>query len=475
MEWLTFIGENLPWQVYLAAAFFIMTSTALNLLAQERKDEIALWLMGAQPEESWSKSFLSLFDALFGKHHLSARCFARSCIASVLAVSGIWGLMAMTGTLETRFAGAMAWTEALAIGIAVNLMADYVSLLETRFLLSRMDRLRSFGAQALVLLADLILSAAIILVVIEVVRWTGVVAEDNTSWAAIGLAFSVYSAPFYSTFLTSVWTWVYILSTWVLRLFTGLGLNRLPDVEHRPTLMLSLTLSGFVLAGAYASSLGLERGGDGLSPLERTVCHYAKGDVCERLLVLTDNPTAKLTLALNACEGGVETRCMDEAFARYETDGQTAARFWRAACDRGNARGCSNLGVLYAQGLGVAQDAVQAAALYRQGCDGGNAPGCTGLGVLYAQGLGVAQDAVQAAALYRQGCDGGDARGCTNLGVLYEQGLGVAQDEPRALALYEQACDMGQATGCYYAGWNLRDGIGVARDVQAALTLFLKA
>ena len=76
--------------------------------------DTAIQLMGGQTEESWSRTFLSLFDALFGKDHLTPKCFFRSCVASVLAVSGIWGLMAMTGTLDARFAGAMAWTEALA-------------------------------------------------------------------------------------------------------------------------------------------------------------------------------------------------------------------------------------------------------------------------------------------------------------------------------------------------------------------------
>ncbi|MDU8913618.1 tetratricopeptide repeat protein [Aestuariicoccus sp. MJ-SS9] len=412
MEWLNWLQGTLGWQAYLAAAFFLMTSAALNLLSRERKDDIALWLMGGHSEESWSKTFLSLFDAHFGENHLSGKCLFRSCIASVLAVSGIWGLMAMTGTLETRFANAMSMTEAIAIGVAVNLVADYLSLLETRFLLSRMPRLRSAPAQCLVLAADAVLTAAIILITIEIVKHTGLVPEKNASWAAIGLAFSVYSAPFYSTFLTSVWTWVYILSTWVLRLFTRLNLGVHLDVVNRPTLFLSLTLSGFVLLGSWGGSFALERGDDGLSPLERSVCSVAKGDVCERLLALTDNPTAKLTLAMNACEGGVNTRCMSEALALYETDGATAARFWRFACENGNAPGCTNLGIRYERGDGVDLDLPRALALYEQACSMNEATGCYYTGWSLRDGIGEVRDSQRALDFFRKACEMGEDRAC---------------------------------------------------------------
>lgn len=49
--------------------------------------------MGGDTTENWSKTFLSLFDALFGEEHFSLKCAIRSAIASLLAVTGIWGLM----------------------------------------------------------------------------------------------------------------------------------------------------------------------------------------------------------------------------------------------------------------------------------------------------------------------------------------------------------------------------------------------
>jgi hypothetical protein len=72
---------------------------------------------------------------------------------------------------------------------------------------------------------------------------------------------------------------------------------------------------------------------------------------------------------------------------------------------------------------------------------------CTELGVMYEKGRGVAKDEARAAALYKQACDGGYAGGCVDLGAAYASGRGVAKDELRAVALYKQVCDTGPCSG----------------------------
>ena len=73
-----------------------------------------------------------------------------------------------------------------------------------------------------------------------------------------------------------------------------------------------------------------------------------------------------------------------------------------------------------------------------QACTGRLAVGCTNLGSLYDEGMGVAKDETRAAGLYQQGCTGGGAEGCYNLGYDYEIGAGVAKDTARALQLYRR-------------------------------------
>ena len=94
----TFLQTNWGWAAGLAASMFGLALLAGSLLNPARKDEIALWLMGAQSEENWSRSFTSLFDAVFGAQHLSLRCFIRSAVTSLVAVAVIWLMMGNLGT-----------------------------------------------------------------------------------------------------------------------------------------------------------------------------------------------------------------------------------------------------------------------------------------------------------------------------------------------------------------------------------------
>ena len=73
------------------------------------------------------------------------------------------------------------------------------------------------------------------------------------------------------------------------------------------------------------------------------------------------------------------TELGDEAYEKG--DYQKAAQLYQKACDGGDAGGCYNLGVLYADGQGVNQDYQKAAQLYQKTCDSGNAEGCYNLGV----------------------------------------------------------------------------------------------
>ncbi len=54
----------------------------------------------------------------------------------------------------------------------------------------------------------------------------------------------------------------------------------------------------------------------------------------------------------------------------------TAEKLYVKACDGDLARGCSHLGYVYANGLGIKQDDFKANELFRKACDGGNARGC---------------------------------------------------------------------------------------------------
>lgn len=77
----------------------------------------------------------------------------------------------------------------------------------------------------------------------------------------------------------------------------------------------------------------------------------------------------------------------------------------------------------FADGLGEGKtalefnDYVKAAEAFERSCTGGNAQGCLELGALYEQGVGVAQNPYKASSLYAQACREGEAKGCSRMGL----------------------------------------------------------
>jgi TPR repeat protein len=67
------------------------------------------------------------------------------------------------------------------------------------------------------------------------------------------------------------------------------------------------------------------------------------------------------------------------------------------------------------------------------------------LGVLYHNGQGVAQDHAKAREWYEKAAAKGDASAMFNLGVLYDNGFGVAKDYAKAREWYEKAAARGHA------------------------------
>jgi len=61
------------------------------------------------------------------------------------------------------------------------------------------------------------------------------------------------------------------------------------------------------------------------------------------------------------------------------------------------------------------------------------------LGALYENGPGVAQDYAKAREWYEKAAAKGEANAMANLGALYQAGLGVAQDFAKARKWYEKA------------------------------------
>ncbi|MEM7745394.1 MAG: tetratricopeptide repeat protein [Pseudomonadota bacterium] len=445
-----FFQTNWGWAAGLAASMSALTLLA-GLLAKPLKDNIALWLMGTHEERSWARSFIALFDSVFGVRHLSLTCFLRSAIASLIAVTLIWLLMGEAGAIGIRLEKEFSLGAVLILALAVNVLADYISLLETRWLLGLMPRIRSWWAQALVLAADLVISAAIIWLAILAYVHTPFHEGEINSFAEILGVFSIFSVLFYSTFLTSVWTWGYILSTWVLRLVKRLRLAEWLDVEGQPVRILSLVTGAVTFAGALAASVPLAKDAEGLSAADRALCTVFKGEVCLSVAGLTEAERTKLDLVLptlSACDGLFMEQCVNLGFPQAGVGRRAAAEMADLACGAGDAYACAMLGFMYEHGLGVGQGVGKASLLYRRSCDAGHSAGCTRLALLRAAGGAVGQDLAYVLRLLERSCDRNHAPACAGLGRHYEKGIGVGKDREVALSYYERACGRGYGPSC---------------------------
>ena len=83
-----------------------------------------------------------------------------------------------------------------------------------------------------------------------------------------------------------------------------------------------------------------------------------------------------------------------DAYNRGDYD--TALKEWRPLAEQGLSQAQYNLGLMYAEGEGVAQDYQEAVRWYRLAAEQGHASGQFSLGAMYTAGQGVPKDYVLA-------------------------------------------------------------------------------
>ncbi len=104
-------------------------------------------------------------------------------------------------------------------------------------------------------------------------------------------------------------------------------------------------------------------------------------------------------------------------------DYQTALREWKPLAEQGDGLAQNNLGILYDEGHGVAQDFARAAEWYQKAAEQRHDDAQNNLGRLYENGLGVEQDLVRAHMWYNLAATQGNGAGLDNMdGVAAKMG-----------------------------------------------------
>lgn len=225
--------------------------------------------------------FIETFDGIFGDRHLTWRCFWRSCVASIMAVfvmTVVWAVLNPISWQQfLRYVGVDAGVDAFRMififAFFLNLVPDYISLLETRWIFRKVAHA---GMKELIVLLvlDAILTGVIffsgvgIIILIYSVNtgdWVGVhtVLEFLNAFILFRGSEIPLGIFFYSTYFTSFWLYLFIAASVATKLLYSLGRTgnqvlALLKIEEKPFNSMGLLLIGLLtLAFAIYAIIGI--------------------------------------------------------------------------------------------------------------------------------------------------------------------------------------------------------------------------
>lgn len=155
-------------------------------------------------------------------------------------------------------------------------------------------------------------------------------------------------------------------------------------------------------------------------------------------------------------------------------DPQAALSYYRRAAEAGEASAHSQIGHMYAQGIGVAQDNATALKHFQLGAAKGHPASQNGLGYMYMHGYGVEVSYKKALEHFRAAADKGNPEAQFNLGAMYIGGMGVKRAYDKALHYFTLAAHQGHTLALYNLGQMHLNGLGTQQSCSVAAQ-FLKA
>lgn len=162
-----------------------------------------------------------------------------------------------------------------------------------------------------------------------------------------------------------------------------------------------------------------------------------------------------------------------EAFEHKDYEG--ALTEWKQLAVLGMARAQNSLGVMYDQGIGVAEDRIRAAGLFRDAASQGFGGAQVNLGVMYLRGRGVTQDHRTALDWLTRAAEQGYVGAQYQVGLLYATGVAMEHDFGAAAKWYAKAAKQGHVKAQYNLGVLLDNGQGVRQNQRVAADWYRKA
>jgi hypothetical protein len=257
-----------------------------SVLTDDTKLEIGNWLRGVKTADHvpWPDTFARVFDRVFGTKHLSWKCFLRSCLASLsLALIGAVGVGSIP-RFETTVGAYLAWwLRVLAFFMACNAIPDYLSLLETRWVLRTIRNRQSGWVSLAAVVLDGVFSLGFAFMAFHISYWlrdavhnvrTGSLGFARVSIGNVGALFlhptevapgdvhwllqsHRYVYLVLPAFFTSMWLWLYAGSGFLLKFAHRFDIgfdwfSRTFDVKKKPLQCIGL-VAGALVAVVYWS------------------------------------------------------------------------------------------------------------------------------------------------------------------------------------------------------------------------------
>ena len=236
-----------------------------QVVSDEYRKDFANRVLGfdlVQLVKEWPKEILKVFDNTFGTKPLTWRFFSRSAACSI----GFYILVAIAYTrispnyefqdilefhdillfsssfktvikslpyVGSVIVGLLSLFFMLTFALIANAVADYLSLLETRWMIRRLANNPTFRRIVIIILADILVTA--IIFVMWSLFWLRIIDGQNPfggNWwrDAIAITRSLNTTPsenknfvpfifaYYTTFATSIWVWANVAGLFFLRL-----------------------------------------------------------------------------------------------------------------------------------------------------------------------------------------------------------------------------------------------------------------
>ena len=236
-------------------------------------------------DETWPDYFLEMFDEIFGSKTTKRPRILRSSLASlsILAIITFVWLINDFSNIKYSFEGTISsllWMFAITYAITINIIGDYFSLWETRFIVSRMKKgghkrrllllFSDFVASMIIFFVGLVIGTVIvnsylpqlgtsdgwyndtvstlIEIFVEISEGVIILSHQDEFWNIFGIFL-------YTTFFTSIWVWAFQigLTLWPILKW----LRKLLDVDEYPVGS-AMTIGGAVLGLAtFAITLAI--------------------------------------------------------------------------------------------------------------------------------------------------------------------------------------------------------------------------